>query len=390
MVLFDTVHIMGSTVYFIFAVLLAWLSHIPRTNPGAIYWAAAIFLGLCGRLTLLLLGPLMESQITEVVYASFIILEKCFLLLGAFKFLNKPAYTRPFLLFVGAGFLWLAIYWLNILDRIQFSFGFSAFNTCALLLFGLLAYRERSTVAHPVLLSTAAICFLFSAHWLTYPLLHFYSDWLVPGFLIGTSLVLLLYLTLISAVLMQFQKRLLDAERHALDLAYHDPLTGLNNQRYMKTLFEQALILATRPHQMLAVIYIDLDNFKPINDTAGHQVGDEVLKTIAKRLVDNTRSTDICARIGGDEFVVIATQLENEIHAHQIANKLLQQCCSSVEIGKKHYRLGASIGVSIYPVHGNDLNQLLKNADDAMYEVKKNGKSGYQLFVGHPVAAGLN
>ncbi|HEY0891652.1 MAG TPA: GGDEF domain-containing protein, partial [Cellvibrio sp.] len=164
------------------------------------------------------------------------------------------------------------------------------------------------------------------------------------------------------------------------DLAYHDPLTGLNNQRYMTTLFDQALLLATRPHQMLAVIYIDLDNFKPINDTDGHLVGDEVLKTIAKRLVDNTRSTDICARMGGDEFVVIATQLESEEHAHQIAAKLLQQCCNDVLINDKNYRLGASVGVSVYPAHGNDLTQLLKNADEAMYEVKKNGKSGYQVF----------
>lgn len=382
MPLFDTVHIIGSTIYFVFAVLLAWLSRIPRTNPGAVYWAIALALGLCGRLTLLFLTPLMQSQLTEIVYASFILLEKCFLLLGAFIFLKVPGLIRPYLLFIAAGFVWLSIYWFNAIDQIVFSFGFSAFNIGALLLFAIIAYRERNTVSSPILLGSAIICFLFCVHWLTYPIIHFYHAWLVPGFLIGTTLVLLLYLTLISAVLMQFQKRLLDAEHNALELAYHDPLTGLNNQRYMKTLFEQALLLATRPHQMLAVIYIDLDNFKPINDTAGHQVGDEVLKVIAKRLIDNTRSTDICARIGGDEFVVIATQLENENHTHQIAEKLLQQCCHPVEIGQKSYQLGASMGVSVYPLHGNDLNQLLKNADDAMYDVKRNGKSGYQLFRG--------
>jgi diguanylate cyclase len=165
-------------------------------------------------------------------------------------------------------------------------------------------------------------------------------------------------------------------------LAYHDPLTGLNNKRYMNTLFEQALILAMRPHQMLALIYIDLDNFKPINDTAGHLVGDEVLKVIAKRLLDHTRSTDICARIGGDEFVVIATQLEHVEHANQIANKILEQCCADIIIDQHIYHLGASLGVSIYPSHGNDLTQLLQHADEAMYKVKKNGKSGFQVFAG--------
>jgi diguanylate cyclase len=382
MALFDTVHIIGSTVYFVFAVLLAWLSRIPRTNPGASYWAVAILFGLCGRLTLLILGPLMESQFTEIVYASFIMLEKYFLLLGAFKFLNKSDYTRRYALFIIAGFLWIACYWFNVTDRIQFAFGFSFFNTSILFLFGVIAYRERHLVTHSVFLATAVICFTFGIHWLTYPLLHFYSDWLVPGFLLGTTLVLLLYLTLISAVLLQFQKRLLEAEQHALDLAYHDPLTGLNNKRYMNTLFEQALILAMRPHQMLALIYIDLDNFKPINDSAGHLVGDEVLKVIAKRLLDHTRSTDICARIGGDEFVVIATQLEHVEHANQIANKILEQCCADIIIDQHIYHLGASLGVSIYPGHGNDLTQLLQHADEAMYKVKKNGKSGFQVFAG--------
>lgn len=382
MQLFDIVHIIGATVYFVFAVLLAWLSRIPRTNPGASFWAVAIFFGLSGRLTLLLLGSLLQSQNTEIIYACFIFLEKYFLLLGALKFFNISRFATAYQAFIAAGFLWIASYWANLFDKIIFSIGFSFFNTSILFVFGALAYREHKSVSHHMLLATAIICWLLAIHWLSYPALHFSSDWLVPGFLIGTTLVLLLYLTLISAVLLQFQKRLLDAEQHALDMAYHDPLTGLNNKRYMTTLFDQALILATRPHQMLAVIYIDLDNFKPINDSAGHMVGDEVLKVIAKRLLDNTRSTDICARIGGDEFVVIATQLENSEHANQIAAKILHQCCADIPIDHQHYHLGASIGVSIYPTHGSDLGQLLQFADTAMYEVKKNGKSGFQVFTG--------
>ncbi len=382
MALFDTVHIIGSTVYFVFAVLLAWLSRIPRTNPGASYWALAIFLGFCGRLTLLLLGPLANSQSTEIIYACIIAFEKYFLLLGAFKFLNRAHYSRPYSLFIFAGFLWIACYWLNIIDPIQFAVGYGVFNSSIIFLFGIIAYQERHLVSHPILLATSIICFLFALHWLTYPILHLYTGWTVPGFIIGTTLVLLLYLTLTSAVLMQFQKRLLDAEQNALDMAYHDPLTGLNNKRYMNTLFEQALVLAMRPHQLLALIYIDLDNFKPINDTAGHSVGDEVLKIIAKRLLDHTRSTDICARIGGDEFVVIATQLENAEHAKQIANKILEQCCADIIVDQHIYHLGASLGVSIYPNHGTDLGELLQQADKAMYEVKKHGKSGIQVFGG--------
>jgi diguanylate cyclase len=379
MPLFDTINIIGSTIYFVFAVLLAWLSRIARTNPGACWWAVAIFCGMLARLSLLLPGNYFLAHSNEYIYGVFILLEKCFLLIGVFRFFNLLHYTRTYLSFLSLGLIWVVSCSLTDISRLLFSFGLGLFNAAALFFLAFIAYRERETIPYKLMLYTAIICFLFGIHWLTYPVLRFTDGWLVPGFLIGTTLAVLEYLCLISAVLLQFEKRLLDAERNALDLAYHDPLTGLNNQRYMTTLFDQALLLATRPHQMLAVIYIDLDNFKPINDTDGHLVGDEVLKTIAKRLVDNTRSTDICARMGGDEFVVIATQLESEDHAHQIAAKLLQQCCNPVETNNKSYQLGASIGVSVYPTHGNDLTQLLKNADDAMYEVKKNGKSGYRV-----------
>lgn len=380
MALFDTVNIIGSTSYFIFALLLAWLSQIPRTNAGAGWWATAIFFGMLARLSLLLPGDYVPAANRETLYATCILLEKCFLLLGTFQFFNLHHYTRPYLLFISTGLLWIAICTVSTIDRLVFSFGVGFFNAAALIFLAAIAYKERNTIPHKLMLYTATICFLFGLHWLTYPILRFTDGWLAPGFLIGTVLALLEYLTLIAAVLLQFQKRLVEAEYNALELAYHDPLTGLNNQRYMSTLFEQALVLANRPHQMLAIFYIDLDNFKPINDSAGHHVGDEVLKTVAKRLVDNTRSTDICARIGGDEFVVIATQLETEEQVHQVAQKLLQQCCNPVDTNQQHYSLGASIGVSVHPQHGNDLAQLLKNADNAMYGVKKNGKSGYQVF----------
>lgn len=380
MPLFDITNIIGSSVYFVLAVLLAWMSRIPRTNPGACYWAIAIFFACCGRVTLFVMPPLLYNTLTENIYSLCILMEKTFLLLGALTFLNKSNYLRPYLMLVAAGLVWVVSYWVFHFNPLVFALGFSLFNSCALVAFGVIAYREREALPHGIMLFTACICFLFALHWLSYSVLRLIPFWLVPGFLLGTSLSMLLYLSLTSAVLLQFQNRLIDAEKNALDMAYHDPLTGLHNKRYMTSLFDQILLLATRPHQMLAVIYIDLDNFKPINDSAGHAIGDEVLKTIAKRLMDNTRSTDICARIGGDEFVVIATQLESVEQAHHITEKILHQCCQPIEIDKKCYQLGASIGVSIYPNHGNDLGQLLKAADRAMYDVKKNGKSDYQVF----------
>ncbi|MBN9401291.1 MAG: GGDEF domain-containing protein, partial [Burkholderiales bacterium] len=196
---------------------------------------------------------------------------------------------------------------------------------------------------------------------------------------IVASLALVQYLSLLANVLLQFQHRLLEAEGRALELAYLDPLTGLNNQNYLNKLFEQALLLATRPHHFVAVFYIDLDNFKPINDGAGHRTGDEVLKEVARRLKECTRSTDINARIGGDEFIVVATQLERESQIDRIARKLLDRLTAEIRVDGTAYSLGASIGVSLYPAHGNTLPALIEAADEAMYRVKYNGKNGYAL-----------
>ena len=168
---------------------------------------------------------------------------------------------------------------------------------------------------------------------------------------------------------MQFQKRLLDAELYALDLAYHDPLTGLNNQRYMNTLFDQALMLAMRPHQILAVIYIDLDNFKPINDNAGHMVGDEVLKVIAKRLQDNTRSTDICARVGGDEFVILS-HADHRTLRLQIRNFRRMVVWDPAHEPYKKMMFGVSCGLASIPADGETVEQVMHCADERMYAVK--------------------
>ena len=162
-------------------------------------------------------------------------------------------------------------------------------------------------------------------------------------------------------------------------MAFQDPLTGLSNQRYMHVQFEHARKLAERSGQLLAVIFIDLDNFKPINDRAGHRVGDDVLKIMATRLQHATRGTDICARLGGDEFVAICTQLGHEADARGIAQKLLREFTTPVDVAGRRYPLSASIGISLYPLHGDTLEDLLEHADKAMYRAKHGGKGGYRM-----------
>ncbi|WKE64258.1 GGDEF domain-containing protein [Gallaecimonas kandeliae] len=377
---FDQVQLIGSTVYFVFSLLFLWLSRVPRTPAGPGWWSAAIFSALLSRLSLLLLPSLASPQLAEAAYGALTMLEKLFLVTGALKCFGLdrqlPLIRWPVLL----ALLWLVLARLLGLAPQEQALGVGAFHAYALFLLAWFSVRQRHFLAGPMLLFTALFSGLLGLHWLSYPLLRFDTAWGTWGFLAGSALNLLLYLTLLALILQRFEKRLLDAEQKALDMAYHDPLTGLNNQRYMTLLFDQALLLATRPHQFLAVLYIDLDNFKPINDNAGHKVGDAVLKEVAKRLLEHCRSTDICARIGGDEFVVLATQLDSEPQIHKVADKLLKQLSAPVLVGGKAYQLGASIGISLYPQHGDQLQQLMDRADAAMYQIKKSGKSGYRLF----------
>lgn len=377
---YEIVHTFGFSVYFVFFLLFLWTCRIPRTNAGPGWWATSISFALLARLSLLLLAPTNDVRLIVSIYAAINILEKPFLLTGLCRFLNLNTKSRWFWLAAGLAELWLLLAWVADISPFSRNIGYSVINAGFMFWMAWTSYKHRNEVPYwllPVSIAFAAM----GIHWLCGPvLIELYPSWFKNGFLLGTLLVMLQYMSLLAATLSQFQKRLVDAESKALDMAFLDPLTGLNNKRYMNTLFDHALLLATRPHHLVAIFYIDLDNFKPINDTAGHHVGDEVLKAIAARIKGIVRSTDICARVGGDEFIVIGTQLESENQAFDVAKKLLSQMMQEVHVGEQQYMLGASIGISLYPHHARNLSELIQCADTAMYQVKRNGKSGYEIY----------
>src|SRR5476649_2251727 len=361
---YETVHTLGSTTYFIFLLLFLWASTIPRTNPGSRFWALALACALLARLCLFFLMPAQDERLAITIYAMLNVLE-------------KPAAL--------AAELWLLLALAAHFPPFLRDTGYCTVNAALLAYAGWLALRQRAGFPRGPLAMMAAASFALTLHWLAVPALTaLYPSWSRNGFALGTALAVVQYFSLLAAILSQFQTRLIEAESKALEMAFQDPLTGLNNQRYMNTLFDQALLLATRPHHVVAVFYIDLDNFKPINDTAGHAIGDEVLKTVAARLKSCTRSTDICARVGGDEFVVIATQLDDEGQSAEVAKKLLARLTQPIPIRGADYALGASIGIALYPQHGRSLAELVQRADKAMYHVKRNGKSGCEVYGAAP------
>ena len=163
-------------------------------------------------------------------------------------------------------------------------------------------------------------------------------------------------------------------------LAFHDSLTGLANRSLLADRLRYAIALAERSAGPLAVLVIDLDRFKNVNDSFGHDQGDELLRVVAARLQVVARETDTVARLGGDEFVVLLQNPGQPEDVAAIAARIIDGIALPIELGGRSLRVGASVGIAVYPGDGPDAASLLKNADTAMYEAKANGKSTYRFF----------
>ncbi|WP_337841608.1 GGDEF domain-containing protein [Rheinheimera sp.] len=385
---FEIVHAVGCALYLLFFVLMLVARQVPRTNPGCGWWALAILAAFCSRLVYVWVYQF-DSEGAKLAYSLLSLSEKLFLLLGASAFFGSL--FKPWLYsgLVLAGLVFLLVAYLLQWSPWVSGLVLGLINSVTLLMLAFVVLKGELTVPLIIRRLIALFAVLRAVHWFLFePVsLVLYSDWRTQAFWLGTVLVAGMYLSFISAVFAMFQKRLIESESKALELAYKDPLTGLNNKRYVDALFEQVLLLANRPHQLLAVIYIDLDNFKPINDQAGHKAGDAVLREVARRLRHSMRSTDVCARVGGDEFLVIATQLEHQAGVQMVAEKLSEQLELPVELDGQSYNLGASIGISIYPQHGSQIAELIEKADAAMYRVKRSGRHGFTLYQVEPAQA---
>ena len=163
-------------------------------------------------------------------------------------------------------------------------------------------------------------------------------------------------------------------------LAQHDSLTGLPNRVLFNDRLTQAISLAMRQEKQLAVLFVDLDQFKKINDSLGHAVGDKLLQSVAYRLVNCVRRTDTVSRLGGDEFVVLLSQVEHEEDAAVSARKILRALAAPHTVDDKNLDMSVSVGVSTYPSDAADAESLMNKADTAMYEAKKQGRNNYQFF----------
>jgi diguanylate cyclase (GGDEF)-like protein len=170
------------------------------------------------------------------------------------------------------------------------------------------------------------------------------------------------------------------AEERIHHLATHDSLTGLPNRAMFSQMLNHAIAGAQRYHRKFAVLFIDLDRFKTINDTLGHEAGDKLLQEISQRFREQLRASDVLARLGGDEFVILLQEMQDERHAAAVARKILAAAIRPVMLAAQECRVTASIGISMYPAHGEDEQSLMKNADIAMYFAKEEGKNNFQFY----------
>ena len=216
------------------------------------------------------------------------------------------------------------------------------------------------------------------------------------AFIIGVATMSILAVTLvISAFDAHFAAhtaRLADslqvANEQLRSIALHDSLTGLPNRFLLDDRLEQARFRADRNTRSFALLFVDLDRFKPVNDSYGHRIGDELLKRVARRLKNCVRKEDTVARTGGDEFVIVLGDISHATDAASISRKVLEELTRPFHVEGNELGISCSIGISVFPEDGRDIATLMVNADKAMYHAKSTGRSNFRFFSPQMNAAG--
>ncbi|WP_372421553.1 putative bifunctional diguanylate cyclase/phosphodiesterase [Salinarimonas chemoclinalis] len=202
----------------------------------------------------------------------------------------------------------------------------------------------------------------------------------VTGLVIGPAVLALLLLALAILHARRVSAELAQTQEHVQALAVSDPLSGLPNRLLFAQRLEQELARVARTGEGLAVMFLDLDRFKEVNDSFGHQAGDELIKAVARRLMSHLRGTDVLARFGGDEFAIIQPGLKSADGAEVLARRILEAIAEPFEIEHNAVTIGVSIGIALAPEDAHDRETLMRLADTALYQAKNDGRNRHSFF----------
>jgi len=191
------------------------------------------------------------------------------------------------------------------------------------------------------------------------------------------------YVTRDVSVSKKAELQLIENQQRLARIAHHDQLTGLPNRHYIASFLPEAIAAANAAGLMLGIVFLDLDRFKHINDTYGHETGDKLLQVVAARLRQCVRDEDVIIRMGGDEFVVLFLNLESETEVTLGAGRIIDILSAPIEVDDRSLQTSASVGISLFPRDGNDMVELLKHSDTAMYQAKDRGRNNVQIFSPH-------
>jgi diguanylate cyclase len=372
--------IAGATGFFLTAALFLLVRGMPRTEPGAGWWAISSLSAGLGYVILLLMALQGRPTEGEAVYNILFVVWVMALVLGGRRFLNQRGLEKPIFFLAGATCLWLIVFYFVYPVVLPAAVGVAIFCGALNLYLGWLWARqtEKRSAVHYLLI---AALWISGLHWLDYPFLR-QIEWFAPiGFTLCAVISVVVNGALAWLLVDQFRTRMEEAEQAAILAARQDPLTGLNNRFSLDLFFEQAIADATRHAKRLALLFLDLDGFKAINDTHGHEAGDQVLIATAERLRSALRDTDIIARIGGDEFVMVLADVDwDDLGGAEItARKLLAMIGEPIDLSGVTCQVHASIGISYSPDHGATLNHMMLSADKAMYTAKMSGKNAFSV-----------
>ncbi|MEZ5536321.1 MAG: GGDEF domain-containing protein [Thiolinea sp.] len=370
--IFQSILLVGITCYLLSALLFLLTRGMPHIHRGVGWWALSSIAGAIGYSSLLVYSNLGDPVSGEVFYNLSLISWASFLYIGSHQWLEQPLESKKILLL---GFL--ATLWVVYFNFIQPAFLPSAIVTaltCGMLTLhtGWLFMKQvKPRNKHNWLL--VGTLFVSGLHALDYPIMRPIESLAIVGFLLCTFASLTINTILASMVIIQFKNRMQDSKQQAINIAMQDPLTGLKNRLGLTEDFKQLINHPDTEKHRIAVIFADLDDFKIINDTHGHEDGDEVLRIIAARLDSMIREDDIAARIGGDEFVIILTgiQTDDREHIPKFISRLIRTVCEPIVIHHRTHQVGVSIGLSVYPKDGKNLQDLLNSADNSMYLDKR-------------------